>query len=91
MDDIVNVEVIVEKVKKIKKILEKIFGEADIELHKWHSNAKELGETQEEHSSEVSYAKQEFGTPGTYCKILGIPWDKSKDTFGVDLDMTVKE
>ena len=22
---------------------------------------------------------------------LGIPWDKSKDTFGVDLDIPVKE
>ena len=43
------------------------------------------------HSSELSYAKQEVGTRATDCKILGIPWDKSKDTFGVDLDIPVKE
>ena len=54
VDDIVTGEVTVEKVKKIKKTSEKIFGEACIKLHKWHSNAKELEETQEEHSSELS-------------------------------------
>ena len=73
MDDIVTGEVTVKKVKKIKKKSEKIFGEACIELHEWHSNAKELEETQEEHSSELSYAKQEFGTRATDCKILGVP------------------
>ena len=91
VDDIVTGEVIVEKVKKIKKTSEKISGEACIELHKWHSNAKELEETQIEHSSELSYAKQEFETRATDCKILGIPWDKSKDTLGVDPDIPVKE
>ena len=91
VDDIVTGEVIVEKVKKIKKISEKISGEACIELHKWHSNAKELEETQKERSSELSYAKQELGTRATDCKILGIPWDKSKDTLGVDPDIPVKE
>ena len=49
----------VQKVKKIKETSEKIFGETGIELQKWHSNAKELEETQE-YSSELSYAKQEF-------------------------------
>ena len=91
VDEIVTGEVTVEKVKKIKKISEKIFGEACIELHKWHSNAEELEETQEEHLSELSYAKQEFGTRANDCKILGIFWDKSKDTIGVDLNIPVKE
>ena len=50
----------VQKVKKIKETSEKIFGETGIELQKWHSNAKELEETQEEHSSELSYANKEF-------------------------------
>ena len=40
VDDIVTTEVTVEKVKKIKKT-ENIFGEAGLELHKCHSNAKE--------------------------------------------------
>ena len=91
VDEIVTGEVTVEKVKKIKEISEKIFGEACIELHKWHSNAEELEETQEEHLSELSYAKQEFGTRANDCKILGISWDKSKDTIGVDLNIPVKE
>ena len=91
VDDIVTGEVTVEKVKKIKETSEKIFGEACIELHKWHSNAEELEETQEEHLSELSYVKQEFGTRANDCKILGISWDKSKDTIGVDLNIPVKE
>ena len=37
--DIVTGEITVEKFKKIKKTSEKIFGEACIELPKWHSNA----------------------------------------------------
>ena len=60
VDGIVTGEVTVEKVKKIKKTSEELFGEAGIELHKWHSNTKKLEETQKEHSSELSYAKQEF-------------------------------
>ena len=91
VDDIVTGEVTVEKVKKIKETSEKIFGEACIELHKWHSNPKELEETQEEHLFDLSYAKQEFGTRATDCKILGLPWDKSKDKIGVDLDIPLKE
>ena len=91
VDDIVTGEVTVEKVKKIKRTLEKVFGQAGIELRKWHKNAKELEETQEEYSSELSYAKQKLGTRATDCKILGIFWDKSKDTCEVDLDITVRE
>ena len=81
VDDIVTGEVTVEKVKKIKDTSEKIFGEACIELHKWHSNTKKLEETEEDHLSELSYAKQEFGNRATDCKILGMPWDKSKDAI----------
>ena len=57
VNDIVTGEVTVEKVKKIKGTSEKIFGGACIELHKWHSNAKELEEIQEDHLSKLSYAK----------------------------------
>ena len=91
MDDIVTGEATVEKVKKIKKTSGKIYREACIELHKWYSNAKELEETQDGHLSELSYAKQEFGTRANDCKILGIPWGKSKDTIGVYLDIPVEE
>ena len=40
-----------EKVKKRNDMSEKIFGIAGIGLHKHHSNAKKLVQTQEEHSS----------------------------------------
>ena len=57
VDDIVTTEVTVEKVKKIKKT-ENIFGEAGLELHKCHSNAKEPEKTEEEHPSELSYTRR---------------------------------
>ena len=91
VDDIITGEVTEEKVKKIKKTSEKILGEACIELHKWGSNAKQLEETQEEHSSKLLYVKLEFRTRATGCKILGIPWDNLKDTFEVDLDIPVNK
>lgn len=40
-----------EKVKKMNDMPEKIFGIAGTGLHKHHSNAKKLVQTQEEHSS----------------------------------------
>ena len=58
---------------------EKIFGIAGIGLHKHHSNAKKLVQTQEEHSSWLSYTKQKLGAHPTDCKIFGIFWSKSKD------------
>ena len=91
MDGIVTGEVTVKKVKKIKKTSGKIFRKPCTELHKWHLNAKELDETEEEHLSELLYAKQEFETRANDCKILGIPWGKSKDTIGVYLDIPVEE
>ena len=50
-----------------------------------------MEQTQENHSYELAYKKQEFGTYPADCKILGIHCDKSKDTFGVDLNISVKE
>lgn len=39
---------------------------------------------------DINYAKQEHGTNLSYSKILGVAWDKVKDTFGVKLKITVK-
>ena len=50
-----------------------------------------MEQTQEEDSPELSYAKQEFATHPTDCKIFKIPWDKSIDSFGVGFDMPGKE
>ena len=60
-----------------------IFADAKFELHKWRSNEHELETNCENY--EPSFAKQQLGstsTPGK-GKLLGVPWDKSKDTIGV--------
>ena len=50
-----------------------------------------MEQTQEEDWPELSYAKQEFATHPTDCKISKIPWNKSIDTFGVGFDIPGKE
>ena len=61
-----------------------IFADAKLELHKWHSNEPELEANCENY--EPTFAKQQLGTtsiPGK-GKLLGVPWDKSEDTLGVN-------
>ena len=39
---------------------------------------------------DINYAKQEHSTNLSDSKILGVAWDKEKDTSGVKLKITVK-
>ena len=69
--------------KQLKCEATEIFTSAKFELHKWHSNELELETNCENY--EPTMAKQQLGstfTPGK-GKLLGVPWDKSKDTLGV--------
>ena len=85
VDDVVTGDTRVDEVKKLKEVAIKVFKDAKLELHKWHSNVKELEDpAQSQLHADVSYAKQEFGTKNMENKILGVPWDKEKDTFGVN-------
>ena len=54
-------------------------------LHKWNSNKTELENTfdREEVDTELSFAKKQAGTEPSESKILGLPWDKKKDTLAV--------
>lgn len=58
-------------------------SEAKLE-HKWHSNLPELEDRPSpEPSDDESYAKQHLFVHPSESKLLGIKWDKSEDTLGV--------
>ena len=71
----------------LKESVQTILSEAQFELHKWHSNvpALETDTLQEEKISEQesSYAKQQLGEKPGETKLLGMPWEKEKDTIAV--------
>jgi hypothetical protein len=65
-----------------------VFEEAKFQLHKWHSNDLQLESADEERSrddnSQPSYAKQQLGFQNNETKLLGLPWNKSDNTFSVN-------
>ena len=64
-----------------------IFKDGTFKLHKWHSNVAAL-ETEDGSNStdeeDISYAKQQLGFSQTNTKLLGLPWDKSRDALSVE-------
>ena len=91
VDDLMAGGVTVDETSKKKAKAMEVFEDATFSIHKWHYNAKELegnGETPPESDDEGTYVKQQLG--GGDCiggKLLGLPWDREKDTFSVDLNV----
>ena len=53
-------------------------------MHKWHLNEPALeAETTPPVEVEQSYAKQDIGVKKGESKLLGLPWDKKRDTIQV--------
>lgn len=67
---------------QLKENAIQIFKEGGFTLHKWHSNVKELEEGNTK-GDETSFAKESLGTKQTEVKLLGIEWNKNKDTIAV--------
>ena len=83
VDDLITGAPTIPAAKQLKCEATEIFADAKFELHKWHSNEPELESSCENYKP--TFAKQQLGstsTPGK-GKLLGVPWDKSKDTIGV--------
>ena len=61
--------------------------DACFKLHKWHSNVPELEElAQTSTEEEPTYAKQQLGIPqGGLSSLLGLPWNKERDTLSVPI------
>ena len=75
-----------EEVQQLKETAIKISDRAKFTLHKWHSNLKELEASEpvvSDAAVDQSYANQRLGVRENETKLLGMPWNKSKDTIGV--------
>lgn len=87
--------VTVEETRAKKAIATEVFNDATFSIHKWHSNVTELEEAGNlSPESEVSYAKQQLGGAEPHeGKLLGLPWNRKRDTISVILkaeDCTTK-
>ena len=58
-----------------------------LKLHKWHSNVKELGDFTSATKPNISFEKQELRSKTSESNILGVSWNKVKDTFRVNLQV----
>ena len=89
VDDLMTGGVTVKETGEKKVMATELFEDATFSIHKWHSNAKELegdsGTSVE--SEDVSYAKQQLGGGEVGGKLLGLPWNRERDTFSISLDV----
>ena len=92
MDDLISGDKTVAGAQHLKQTSQSIFRAGKFDLHKWHFNAPSLEqptpheETIEErptsHQNEnQSYAKDQLSVKQGETKLLGVPWDKRKDTI----------
>ena len=84
VDDLISGSSSKEKARGIKLTASEIFAQGTFELHKWHSNEKELEEENVEAFTEETYAKEQLNSPRrAETSLLGLPWNKENDTIGV--------
>ena len=75
-----------EAAKQVKETSTEVFAQGGFTLHKWHSNATELDAMSANQVSETqeTFATQQLGAPQRgKGALLGVPWDKEKDTIEV--------
>ena len=106
VDDLISGDKTVTDTRRLKQSCQSIFRSGRFELHKWHSNVPALeqpipreetdrsfADVQPVPLQEVrqSYAKDQMGVKKGETKLLGVPWNKSKDTIEVNFPaMTTK-
>ncbi len=74
----------VAEVQHLKESAVKIFNDAKFQLHKLHSNRKELErEDDKQKDEEQSFAKQQLGVKENDTKLLGLSWNKEHDTIHI--------
>ena len=85
VDDLMSGASDVPKAQVLKSDATEIFADACFQLHKWHSNAPELEDqcNKPEDNEETTYAKQQLGSTANESKLLGLAWNKQKDTVSV--------
>ena len=83
VDEIITGAETKDKMRKLKETAITIFQEAKFELHKWHSNEQELEASSRPEVEKQSYAKEQLGVKPGETKLLGLPWNKTKDSIAV--------
>ena len=84
VDDLIGGAVSTPKALELKTTAKEIFGEAGFQLHKWHSNAKAIeAENTTKIEEDQTYAKQQLGVKTGETKLLGLPWDKNRDSIQI--------
>lgn len=86
VDDLMTGGANAEEVKDKKIKATEIFEDASFKLHKWHSNVEELEDKKQVPShdgEERTFAKQQLGYDQPETKLLGLLWDKIRDTLSV--------
>ena len=83
VDDLISGGPTTDKAKCSKHEATEIFADAKFELHKWHSNEKELETSCEDYEPSLAKEQLENEAPKGECKLLGIGWDKVDDTLHV--------
>ena len=87
VDDLISGGVKEIEAKQLKSKATEIFADATFDLHKWHSNVRELESPNNVQGEETeTFAKQQLGVSGgNQASILGLPWNKETDTIGVNI------
>ena len=83
VDDILSGGQTVEETKELKNSTTKIFETASLKLHKWNSNVRSLEEDIPDQEVSLSHAKEQLGVKGGETTLLGLKWNKERDTIGV--------
>ena len=83
VDDLIAGGFNVKFLEELKDKAQFIFKEASFELHKWHSNIRALEDaTSSDGSDEAAtvHHREVVDEPRAKTKLLGLPWDKDKDS-----------
>jgi hypothetical protein len=93
VDDLISSDKNEIEAEQLKSKATEIFADATFDLHKWHSNSRELESPSKVEGEETeTFAKQQLGVPnGEQASILGLPWSKEEDTIGVKFPSSVTE
>ena len=83
VDDLVSGSTTNPEVREFKEKVTKMFRDGCFNLHKWHSNDRDL-ESDNQQEDDSTYAKKQLGnSDGGECKLLGLGWSKESDTLPV--------
>ena len=87
VDDLLSGGLTVEQAEARKEVAKEVVQDATFDLHKWSSNVPQLeadnGKQEKEHSVKQSFAKSQLMVKPREMKLLGLKWDKLRDTLKI--------